>query len=161
MRSSSERRHGRSSLNILGLLAVVALIALAMAACQVPSAQAEGKDDLFELKPSLAATKGQAEAAGDLAATLEIVVAKGYKWNAEYPFRLSIKDQNKTRLSKERFAAADLKVAKDQRSATLELGSAGTGDKGATISGTVSFSVCDKTVCKVYRNRKVEWRTSP
>lgn len=125
--------------------------------CQVNSAKAEGQVDLFELKPSLVRAPA-GDTKGSLAAALKIVVAKGYKWNAEYPFRLTIKEQTKTRLSKDRFSKTDLSIAEDQRSAQIDLGATGTNEADASIRGTVSFSVCDKKVCKVYRNRAVEWR---
>ena len=154
LEQTSRGRPGRAPLIAGFLLAALALLATG---CQVGEAQAKGKKELFELKPSLVrGTAGSGQ--GSLAASLTIVVAEGYKWNAEYPFRLTIKEQTKTRLAKESFAAADLRVAGDQHSAQIDLGATGTSEGGARILGSVSFSVCDKSVCKVYRNRAVEWR---
>jgi hypothetical protein len=160
VRTSPKRKPAAKATLKLAVLfpALVATLVATMSltSCQVQPAQAKGQADLFELQPGLVKA-GDGEAKGSLKATLKIIVAKGYKWNAEYPFRLTIKEQSKARLAKERFGAGDLKVASDQYSAELDLGATGSLAADTSLSGTVSFSVCDKSVCKVYRNRKVEW----
>jgi hypothetical protein len=157
-RPGKQRTVARPSLLFMFGLVGTVLTGL-VGACQVNTATAEGKAELFTIEAAFRplTEAGDGDSAASLVASLKITVAKGYKWNAEYPFRLTIKEQTKTRLSKERFSASDLRVAADQASAQIDLGATGTRDPDASIRGTVSFSVCDKSVCKVYRNREVQW----
>ena len=115
---------------------------------EAPAKAAEGDKKpkkTYEIKVGKAAMKSGAEAKADVA----VLAAKGYKWNKEYPAKLTLKPGTKAKLAKTEFKqlAGDFKLDGDNASVAVAL----TGDKPGeeTVKGELKFSVCNEKTCLI------------
>jgi hypothetical protein len=91
-------------------------------------------------------------------AALSVTVADGWKWNAEFPFKLAVESQEGATLARTAFGKDDVKVADGGKTATVDLGAAGKVGPASRVRGKVTFSVCNEKVCRFFRNLSVEWK---
>jgi hypothetical protein len=137
------------------LLLVLAL-SLGLLACRERVAIAQSEADLFTMTTQAARSDDGAR----LTLSLAVAAAKGYKWNKEFPFRLTIEQQEGVKIARTSYNKADVKLTRSDRAASVSLGDSPAPPGEHKVSGKVSFSICDAKVCKVYRNRRVEWSES-
>lgn len=133
------------------IFGLVTLILGAFACRGVQAGGGDGKDP-YVVRPTLAKSSD-----GTGHATVAVQVARGWHWNAEYPFKLTVQEQQGTTLAKTAFTPADVKVASDGTSATVDLGPTGSLADGARMKGVINFGVCEAKVCRFCRNCAVEW----
>jgi len=88
---------------------------------------------------------------------LEVVisVAEGWKWNQEFPAKLVVEEQLGVSLPRISFNREDASVSDGGRTARFALGPSVKVEKGARISGKLTFSICNDKSCKFFRN--VPW----
>jgi len=132
-------------------LALVTLILGALACRGAQAGSGDGKDPYVVTATLSKASDGTGHA------TVAVQVAKGWHWNAEYPFKLTVQEQQGTALAKTAFTPADVKVAGDGTSATVDLGTTGSLVEGARMKGVINFGVCEAKVCRFCRNCAVLW----
>jgi len=116
----------------------------------VGSPAAAGEPDLYRLSATL--TPGDPGRAA-----LRVTVADGWKWNAEFPFKLVVEEQEGCALSRTTFGRDDGRVDEGGRAATVDLGAAGKVGPASRVKGKVTFSVCNDKVCRFFRGVAVEW----
>jgi hypothetical protein len=124
-------------------------------ACKGAEAGAGDAKDPFVVKAALEKSPD-----GTGRATVAIQVAAGWHWNAEYPFKLVVNEQQGTALAKTAFAGGDVKVAGDGGAAQIDLGGTGPLAGDARMKGVINFGVCEAKVCRFCRNCAVEWTTA-
>ena len=137
-------------------LLLLLVLSLGLMACRGRVANAQSEADLFTMTTQAARSDDGAR----LTLSLSVAAAKGYKWNKEFPFRLTIEQQEGIEVARTSFGKADVKLAPSDRAASVLLGDSPAPPGPHKVSGKVSFSICDAKVCKVYRNRRVEWSES-
>lgn len=92
---------------------------------------------------------------GNYRFVLNIHVFEPYKWNSEYPFRLTLDRYGHISLKKTRFTSEDITISEDGKRAFLEIGT--TDDLNGFAVGKMNFSICDKSKCKIFKDIQVTW----
>jgi len=79
----------------------------------------------------------------------------GYKWNDEYPTRFNLPENKSFRFDKSDFSGRkkEIEISKEAARLTIPLVVTKPGPHKLDIKG--SFSVCNKTSCKIFRNETV------
>ena len=130
--------------------ALSALLFLVFAASPA-MAEDRGKDEgllKIELSGSLLVGK-----TGEL--SLRMVPAKGYKWNAEYPAKLELKNGKNITFAQAKHTKAKGEIVADGRVGKVTLKATGRTAGEEQIEGILSASVYDKETCHVIRKRVI------
>lgn len=98
-------------------------------------------------------TDVQMKAGATGSANVQVIPAKGYKWNLEYPAKLSItSDPAHVKLAKSTFKQlkGDFKATKEKATVKLDMEATSAGTE--TLKGMFKFSVCDETTCVIEKS---------
>ena len=83
-------------------------------------------------------------------ATVTITPAKGYKWNLQYPAKLSFPaDGAHVALAKKEFKQLAKDFIASEKKASIEIPMKGTSAGQEILKGTARFSVCDERTCVI------------
>jgi len=135
-------------MNLHGL--ACAAVGLSVLACGLARAEPPA-EDLARLEPQWQ------EGPRGPAAVLTIQVLDGWKWNREFPFRLTVTRSEGMDAVRSSFSNADVQVSEDGRTARVEVGPVVDPRQAAQVEALASFSVCTEKVCRVFLKRPVRW----
>ena len=115
--------------------------------CQPPAnAEPKEKASTFTASSSVTTlTKGS-----DGKATVTIVPAKGYKWNLQYPAKLTFAaDGAHVALTKKEFKQLAKEFDASEKKASIHIPMKGTSTGKEIVKGTAKFSVCNERTCLI------------
>jgi hypothetical protein len=99
--------------------------------------------------------KGGLDVGKDGAIELVIKPAKGWKWNKDYPAKLELVNGQKVTFSKVALKKTEGDIKGDDTAGTVAIKGRGNAAGSETVSGTMSFSLCNEETCQVLRQRAV------
>jgi len=86
---------------------------------------------------------------------LRILPAKGYKWNKDYPAKITLPNSKLVQFKKSVLKARDGDIKAEKTSGLATMTCTGTTTGTETLTAEASFSVCSEETCQVLRKRKV------
>jgi hypothetical protein len=138
--SKSNRLSHALAMCVLGVLAVLAL------SPNVCAADAE----VFSVKlPEPVVKTGATESS-----VVQILSVSGWKWNKEYPSKVSFSSEGPITVSPEQLTKANGKIQVEDGNASLPFTVTGKSAGEATVLMKASFSICSEETCKVFRNKE-------
>ena len=136
--------------NSLWIFASRALMIAAFAStvgCQ-STANAESKEKIATF--TMSTSGGTLTRGSDGKATVMIVPAKGYKWNLQYPAKLSFPaDGAHVALAKKEFKQLAKDFDASEKKASIHVPMKGTSAGAEVLKGTAKFSVCNERTCLI------------
>ena len=144
----------RLVLTIATFTAIASLASLTIASVTVPNSTDEVRDDAAKEKEkprfAIKAKGATLQAGGEATAKISIIPAKGYKWNKEFPAKVTFTGSPKLlKLAKTEFKQlkGDFKASDKVASVKIPVTATGVGEE--TLVGTAKFSVCNDTTCVI------------
>ena len=140
---------------LIFLVATLFLVTTAWASTPVAPQAAE---DITAAKPApkrftLPQAAGKTKVGAETTVKVKVKVAKGWKWNEQYPAKLEFTDVPAgVSLPKVKFnqLKGDFKSSKEQATVGLQISGKKTGK--ATLVGKMKFSVCNETSCVIEKS---------
>ncbi len=114
------------------------------------AAASAGDDTLYTTR-----LQGDLAVGQDGTLTLEITPASGYKWNQDYPAKMELANGKTVAFTKTVLKKAEGDITGDDKVGKVTLKAKGTAAGTETITGTMSFSLCNAETCQVLRQRPI------
>ncbi|MFT7624347.1 MAG: hypothetical protein ACI9WU_003534 [Myxococcota bacterium] len=103
-------------------------------------------DDLYSTK-----VDGKLKVGEQGTVTLTITPGKGFKWNKDYPAKLTLENGEKVELSKLQYKKVKGEITGDDKAGKIAISGKGKSAGQATIKGQIKFSVCSPETCKLLK----------
>jgi hypothetical protein len=145
----------KNFVNVLAFLAAALLFVSGATAGNTTEAKSTPKDTVENTKPvpkrfDVPSIAGKTTVGNKTTLEVKVTVAKGWKWNEQYPAKLEFKEiPVGVSLDKAKYSQlkGDFKSSKQAASIALKVSGKKAGQ--ATVIGKIKFSVCNETTCVI------------
>lgn len=133
-------------------LAICTMGVLAVLALKPSVCAADGEVYSVKLPEPVVKTDASAQS------TVQILSTTGWKWNDEYPAKVSFSSEGPVSVTPDQLTKANGKIEVKDGHATLPLTLTGKSSGEGTVLMKASFSICSEETCKVFRNKEFRFK---